>query len=82
MERLKFYADLPDGKKNKFFCWKINSIMDISARLSYFTNRGYYLRSAWYEHVDEDTGVKENREIDLIEYYEDRSNVLFTKNIL
>lgn len=82
MERLKFYADTPDGKKNQRFCWTINSIVDIPARLNYFTNKGYYLRAAWYEYVDEETGEKDNQQIDLIEYYEDRSNVLFTKKQL
>lgn len=82
MERLKFYADTPRGEKNKLFSWTIKSILDLPARLNYFTNKGYYIRSAWYESIDEDTGEKTNQQIDLIEYYEDRSNVLFTKENL
>lgn len=82
MERLKFYADTPDGKKNKFFCWTIKDMFELGERLNYFTNKGYYIRSAWYESIDENTGEKVNQQIDLVEYYEDRSNVLFTKKIL
>ncbi len=82
MERLKFYADTPDGKKNKFFCWTINDILDLPARLNYFANKGYYIRAAWYEYVDDETKVKENQEIDLVEFFENRSSALFTKKQL
>ena len=81
MERLKFYADTPRGDKNKFFCWKIDSILDLEKRLLYWMEQGYYIRAAWYEYVDEETGEKQNDKIDLIEFCESKA-VFFTKKFL
>jgi hypothetical protein len=77
MERLKFYADTPRGEKNKYFCFKINSILDLEGRLIYWLKKGMYIRSAWYESIDEETGLIQNQKIDLVKFVDERQ-VLFT----
>jgi len=78
---LKFYADTPRGEKNKYFCFSINSIMDIEARLLYWMQKGFYVRAAYYEFVDDETSETTNQQIDLIEFCESKA-VLFTKKYL
>jgi hypothetical protein len=75
MERLKFYADT-SKEKNKFFCWKINSIMDLESRLEYWMKR-VYIRAAWYECIDTDTGEVINQRIDLV-HFTDYQQILFS----
>jgi len=77
IERLKFYADT-DKEKNKFFCWKINSIMDLDARLKYFMSK-MYIRSAWYEFIDTETGETSNQSIDL-DVYAQTKEILFVSS--
>lgn len=63
IERVKFYADT-DKEKNKFYCWKINSILDLEDTLINFMSKGWLIRSAWYEKFDNETGeVLENTRI-------------------
>jgi hypothetical protein len=64
-ERLKFYADTPQ-QKNKFFCFTINSMFDLEARLNYWLSK-FYIRAAWYE-CKEDGKVISNDKIDLIAF--------------
>ena len=64
-ERLKFYGDT-QFVKNKYFCFKINSIFDLEASLKRFMKL-YYIRSAWYECIEDGT-VKENSRIDLTNF--------------
>lgn len=63
IEFLQFYADTPN-EKNKFFSWKINSIMDLPSRLAYFSQR-FYIRSAFYV-CKENGKVINNDKIDLV----------------
>jgi hypothetical protein len=84
METLKFYADAPNGEKNKQFTWKVNSILDVKARLEYFIKKGYDIRAAWYEYTDPETKQRENHRIDMVQFYTDMHDkqepeVLFTK---
>lgn len=65
IEYLKFYADT-DTEKNKMFCWKINSIIDLPDRLRYWMKK-VYIRSAFYE-CRENNVVIENRKIDLVNF--------------
>jgi hypothetical protein len=76
-ERLKFYADVSEKTKNKFFCFKINSILDLENRLKYWMSR-MYIRAAWYECI-EDNKVIDNRKIDL-SAYTDFQTVQFLSN--
>ena len=62
-ERIKFYADT-DKQKNKFYCFKINSIMDLQPRLMYWMKK-VYIRAAWYECIDNGIVVN-NDKIDLV----------------
>ena len=66
IERLKFYA-VTDQNPNKFFCFRINSIVDLEQRLLYFSAK-YQLKAAWYELIV-DGEVQENRRIDLDSFY-------------
>ena len=65
-ERLKFYADVSEKNKNKFFCFKINSILDLENRLIYWMSK-MYIRAAWYECI-EDNKVVDNKKIDLVTF--------------
>jgi len=76
IERLKFYADTKT-EKNKYFSWNINSIMDLESRLRYWMGR-VYIRSAWYECVDKDSGEVINQRIDLSAFV-DQQELIFSK---
>lgn len=67
IERIKFYADLQNGTKNKYFCFKINSIMELEKALIYFSQR-VSIRAAWYECIEGDK-VQSNERIDLETFY-------------
>ena len=67
IERLKFYADT-DKEKNKYFCFKISSILDLENRLLYWMKK-VYIRSAWYECI-EDGEVVSNDRIDIVNFYD------------
>jgi hypothetical protein len=58
-ERLKFYADTTQAK-NQYFCWELSSILTLKEALHRFFSKGWYIRSAWYEKIDTDTGETEN----------------------
>jgi hypothetical protein len=60
-ERLKFYADT-DIQKNKLFCWNV-TILQVEEKLMEFMKKGWYIKSAWYEKIDTDTGEIENTRI-------------------
>jgi len=80
VERLKFYADTPNGDVNKFFCFTIPSIVEIQARLLYFMKKKWYIRSAWYECI-ENGKVTSNQKIDLVTFCSDNEQVvLFIKD--
>lgn len=63
-ERLKFYADTPK-EKNKYFCWDIN-ILTLKEALWRFFDKGWNIRSAWYEKIDLSTGeIVENSKLNM-----------------
>lgn len=63
-ERLKFYADTPK-EKNKYFCWDIN-ILTLKEALWRFFDKGWHIRSAWYEKIDLSTGeIVENSKLNM-----------------
>jgi hypothetical protein len=64
-ERLKFYADTPMAS-NKYFCWKLDSILSLKEALWRFFDKGWNIRSAWYERINLTTGeVEENTKLDV-----------------
>lgn len=65
-ERLKFYADTPK-EKNKYFCWNIDSILTLKDALWRFFDKGWNIRSAWYEKIDLNTGEVTNTRLNLKE---------------
>ena len=71
IERIKFYADVSDSVKNKFFCFRINSIFDLENRVRYWTSK-FYIRAMWYECV-EDGNVVNNEKIDLVSFTDFRT---------
>lgn len=68
-ERLKFYADTPQAK-NQFFCWNLSSILTLQDALWRFFDKGWAIRSAWYEKVDTDTGEVENTRLNIQEQFD------------
>jgi hypothetical protein len=54
-DRIKFYAD-SESCKNKFFCFKINSILDYEKTLKNFISKGFNIRACWYEKINIQTG--------------------------
>ena len=70
-ERLKFYADT-DQEKNKYFCWDLGSILSLKEALWRFFDKGWSIRSAWYEKIDTDTGeIVENTRLKIPELFEE-----------
>lgn len=66
-ERLKFYADTPIAK-NKYFCWNLDSVLTLKEALWRFFDKGWNIRSAWYEKIDLNTGeVLENTKLNIQE---------------
>jgi hypothetical protein len=66
-ERLKFYADTPQ-EANKYFCYKITSVLSLKDALWRFFDKGWNIRSAWYEKIDMNTGeILENTKLNLQE---------------
>ena len=63
MEKLKFYADTPRGERNKLFCWDV-SILHLEDAIFRFFARGFVIRAAWYENVNQETGRVTNERID------------------
>lgn len=82
MERLKFYADNKElNQVNKLFVFNISGILDLGNVLLRFSSRVNYIRAAWYEFVNTDTGEIENRRIDLIYFYECLNDKSYTETI-
>lgn len=72
IERLKFYADTLT-EKNKPFCWAC-SILDLEEKLIEFMLKGWYIRSAWYEKKNKETGeVLENTRINNLQSIFDKA---------
>jgi hypothetical protein len=72
MERLKFYADTTRGERNKFFCFSIASRSELDERLDYWIDKGFYIRAAWHESINEQTGERTSKQIDMMEFCENR----------
>jgi len=67
LERLKFYADTPQ-ERNKYFCWKLSSLLTLKQALYRFFDKGWNIRAAWYEKIDTETGeIVENLKLNLQE---------------
>lgn len=78
-ERIKFYADT-DKEKNKYFCFKIGSLLTLKEALWRFFNKGWSIRSAWYEKIDTDTGEVENTKLNIQDLFDEYiDNVVHTK---
>jgi hypothetical protein len=63
LERIKFYADTPHNEKNKFFCFKLTSIISLEDAIYRFIALGFLFRAVYYEKIHEDTGEIENQKI-------------------
>lgn len=61
--RVKYYANTPEGERNKLFCWSIN-LFDLENHILRTLIRGYYIKSAWLEAIYEGRKVS-NKKIDL-----------------
>lgn len=70
ISRIKFYADTPEGK-NKFFCWEIKGVLSFQDALFRFFSKGWYIRAAWYERINQGTNqVIENSRINIEDQYD------------
>jgi hypothetical protein len=56
IERIKFYADTPSGDLNKYHCYNNVSILKLEEVLIRFMSKGYNIRAAWYEKIDDESG--------------------------
>ncbi len=54
-ESIKFYADTPNGEKNKLFCFKVD-LLTLKDTIKRFMIKQFVIRSAWYEKIDTSTG--------------------------
>lgn len=71
MERVKFYADNEARKqKNKLFTFSIPDALHIGSCLLRFAKKVDYIRAAYYEYINTETGEIDNRKIDLDYFYE------------
>jgi hypothetical protein len=68
-ERLKFYADTPQAK-NQYFCWSLTSVLSLKEALWRFFDKGWAIRSAWYEKIDTETGETENHRLNVQEQFD------------
>jgi len=73
-EKLKFYADTPRGERNKLFCWKV-SILHLEDAIFRFFARGFVIRAAWYENVNQETGQVTNERINIEELFDKFSSL-------
>ena len=63
--RIKYYADTP-SERNKYFCYNIRSILDVEHHLFKVFDKGWRIRAAYFENIDQTTGeILENTKIDL-----------------
>ena len=78
-ERIKFYADTPQ-QSNKYFCYKISSILTLKEALWRFFDKGWNIRSAWYEKIDLNTGeIVENTKMNIQEHLDEYFRVKLKK---
>ncbi|MPR32387.1 hypothetical protein [Salmonirosea aquatica] len=47
-ERVKFYADAPDGTKNKLLVYKVHDLGHSIDLLNRFDSKGWNIRAAWH----------------------------------
>ena len=78
-ERLKFYADT-DKAKNQYFCWNLNSVLSLKEALWRFFDKGWSIRSAWYEKIDTETGETENSKLNIQALFDEYVKAKFTVN--
>ena len=77
-ERIKFYADTPK-EQNKYFCFKITSILALKEALWRFFDKGWNIRSAWYEKIDLNTGEIENTRLNVQEQLDEYMKVKLSR---
>jgi hypothetical protein len=78
-ERLKFYADTDQGK-NQYFCWNLSSVLSLKDALWRFFDKGWSIRSAWYEKIDTETGEAENSKLNIQALFDEYVKAKFTLN--
>lgn len=78
-ERLKFYADT-EQEKNKYFCWSLTSVLSLKDALWRFFDKGWAIRSAWYEKLDTETGETENYRLNVQEQFDEYIKEKFAPN--
>ena len=59
---IKFYADTK-SEKNKHFCFKIKSILELKAAIIRFYDKGFNIRACYFQELDKDTGEILNQRI-------------------
>lgn len=80
IERLKFYADTPSGTPNKLHCYNNVSILKLEVTLIRFMQKGYNIRAAWYEKIDQESGeIIENTRISDLQTIFDKAIELHRK---
>ena len=77
-ERIKFYADTPI-EQNKYFCFNITSILTLKEALWRFFDKGWNIRSAWYEKIDLNTGEITNTRLNVQEQLDEYIKAKFNK---
>jgi len=60
---IKFYADTSAGERNKYFCFKLKSILSLHDSILRFYCKGFNIRSAWYQETNLETGEVINQRI-------------------
>ena len=60
---IKFYADTPAGDKNKYFCFKLKSILSLKEAVMRFYDKKFIIRSCYYHELNQDTGEFTNQRI-------------------
>lgn len=59
---IKFYADTLN-EKNKYFCFKIKSILELKNAIMRFYDKGFNLRAVYYSELNTTTGEFSNERI-------------------
>lgn len=64
LQQIAFYADCPDGTKNKRFTFRLRTPGEAQTALKRFQNKGLVIRAAWYR-VFNNGAITTNRRIDV-----------------
>jgi hypothetical protein len=89
--KVKFYADCPDGTTNKLFVFKdIKTVSHAVDILVKFLRQGYIIRASFYEFLSVNGEIKNSKishlikDIDLLEYqtYSEKVKEKFNNTII